>query len=164
MAAEKKPPKQPDGHPERRGWIGQIAPDVMAIAGAAFANKGFSDPGLILHWEKIAGAETARLTRPLRLSQSAQGGVLTLLAEPAAAVFLQHESRTLCERINTYFGHPVVARLRFVQGALAHRPPPPKPLRPAAEVAPEDPARNFDGPEGIREALWKLARARHNRR
>lgn len=160
MAAKSK---QPEAPPERRGWAGQIAPDIMAVAGAAFAQKGFSDPALILQWEKIAGAETARLCRPLRLSQGPQGAVLTLMAEPAAAVFLLHESRSLCERINTYFGHPVVARLRFVQAALAQRPPLPKPIRPAAEMTQDDPAREFEGPEGIREALWRLARARHNR-
>jgi len=158
-----KAPKDPDAPPERRGRAGQIAPDVMATAAAAFAHKGFADPALVLHWEKIAGPEAARIARPLRLSQGPQGGVLTLLAEPAAALFLQHETRTLCERINTYFGHPVVARLRFVQGALARRPPAPKPVHPAAEMAPGDPAREFEGPDGVREALWKLARARHNR-
>jgi hypothetical protein len=161
MAIKKNDPEMP---PARRNTIGQIAPDVLAVARAAFTQKGFSDPAIILHWEKIAGAETARLCRPLRLSQGPQGGVLTLLAEPAAAVFLQHETRTLCEHINGYFGHTLVSRLRFVQGALAQHPPAPKPPRPAAEMAPDDPARQFDGPEGVREALWKLARARHNRR
>ncbi|GAA0537732.1 hypothetical protein FHS83_003488 [Rhizomicrobium palustre] len=162
MAAKKPPP--PDAPPERRGRAGQIAPDIMAIAGSAFAQKGFTDPALVLQWEKIAGPETARICRPLRFSQGPQGGVLTLLAEPAAALFLQHETRTLCARINTYFGHPLVARLRFVQGALAHRPPPPKPIRPAAEMAQDDPARQFEGREDVREALWRLARARHNQR
>jgi len=160
MAAKDKT----EAPPPRRNWAAQMAPDAMAAGGAAFARAGFTDPALILQWDKIAGPETARLTRPLRLSQSAQGGVLTLQAEPAAAVFLQHESRTLCERINRYFGQPLVARLRFVQAVLPQRPPPPKPLRPAAEIAPNDPVLAFHGPDAVREALCRLARARHNQR
>lgn len=150
--------------PQRRNWAAQMAPDAMVAGGAAFARAGFSDPALILQWEKIAGPETARLTRPLKLSQGAQGGVLTLQAEPAAAVFLQHESRTLIERINRYFGRPLVTRLRFVQAALPQRPQPPPQHRPAAEVPPGDPVLSFSGPDGVREALCRLARARHNQR
>ncbi len=160
MAAQDKT----DAPPQRRNWAAQFAPDALAAGHAALARAGFSDPALILHWETIAGPETARLARPLRLSQGPQGGVLTLQSEPAAAVFLQHESRSLCGRINRYFGHPVVARLRFVQAALPQRPAAPPPARPAAEIPPGDPALAFQGPDGVREALWRLARARHNRR
>jgi hypothetical protein len=160
MAAKDKP----EIPPQRRNWAAQMAPDAMAAGAAALSRAGFSDPALILQWEKIAGPETARLARPLKLSQGAQGGVLTLQAEPAAAVFLQHETRSLCERINRFFGMPLVARLRFVQTALPHRPPAPKPVRPATEIAPNDPVLSFNGPDGVREALCRLARARHNRR
>lgn len=153
-----------DTLPERRGWVSQIAPDILASAKPALSRAGFLDPALILHWPEVAGAETARLCRPLRLSQSAQGGVLTLLAEPAAAVFLQHETRSLCDRINAYFGHPLVARLRFVQAPLAQRPPVALPPPPAAEIAADDPARAFVGPDAIKEALLSLARARHTAR
>jgi Uncharacterized protein conserved in bacteria len=168
MAKKPKPPgsKTSSEEPplERRKWAAQVAPDMLAAANAALAQKGFADPALVLNWPQIAGDATARMCRPLRLSQSAQGGVLTLLAEPAAALFLQHETRSLCDRINRYFGHPLVARLRFVQAPLAQRPPPPIPLKPAAEIAPNDPVRAFVGPDAMREALCRLARARHNRR
>lgn len=164
MAPRKKPAASTlDAPTERRGWASQVAPDLLLTAKSALSRAGFTDPALILNWAEVAGADTARLCRPLRLSQGAQGGVLTLLAEPAAAVFLQHESRTLCNRINAYFGHPLVMRLRFVQAPLAQRPPPPKPPKVPAEIAPSDPARGFVGPDAIREALLRLARARHTR-
>ena len=161
MAKAKKPTE--DGAPPRRNWAGPVSNDATSAGHAAFVRAGFADPTLVLHWEKIAGTEVARLCRPLRLSEGPHGGVLTLLAEPGAAVFLQHETRPLCERINTYLGRGAVARLKFVQGALTHRPPPPPSLRPAPELMPDDPALAYCGPEGLREALWRLARARHSR-
>ena len=100
MAKPKQP--APDTPPQRRNRIDALSSDAGALGAAAFARAGFTDPTLVLHWEKIAGAEVARLARPLRLSQGPQGGVLTLMAEPAAAVFLSHETRALAERINNW--------------------------------------------------------------
>lgn len=146
--------------PRRRNWISVLAPDAVNAAGAAFARAGFADPSLVTRWGEIAGPETARLARPLRFSEGAHGGVLTLMAEPGAAIFLQHESRMLCERINTYLGRTAVTRLKFVQGPLTHRPAPPKPATISVNVPSSDPVQRYKGPEGIREALWRLARAR----
>ena len=154
----------PEEPPKRRNWVAPLAPDAAATGQTAFIRAGFSDPSLVLHWDEIAGPETARLARPLRLSEGPSGGVLTLKAEPGAAVFLQHETRSLCERINSYLGRPTVARLKFVEGALAPRPK--APLRrspPGSALPPSDPAQKYTGPDGLREALWKLARARRSR-
>jgi hypothetical protein len=161
MAKAKKPLE--DGAPARRNWAGAVATDAANVGQTAFVRAGFADPSLVVHWEEIAGPEVARLARPLRLSEGPHGGVLTLLAEPGAAVFLQHETRSLCERINTYLGRGAVTRLKFVQGALTQRLPPPPCRKPAPDLTPDDPARGYDGPEGLREALWRLARARHSR-
>ncbi len=151
-----------DTPPQRRNWVSVLAPDAVRVGQAAFVRAGFADPTLVVHWAEIAGAETARLARPLRLSQGTSGGVLTLLAEPGAAVFLQHDSRALCERINTYLGRPAVARLKFVQGSLT-QPPKPQPHAKVPEaVSPSDPAQRYKGPDGVREALWRLARARRS--
>lgn len=162
MAKAPKSSSSEDRPLERRNWAGPVSRDASALGQTALVRAGFSDPTLVLHWEKIAGAAVARLARPIRLSEGPHGGVLTLLAEPGAAVFLQHETRSLAERINTYLGRSAVARLKFVQGALTQRPAPPKPLKPAPDLACDDPARAYSGPEGLREALWRLARARHS--
>jgi hypothetical protein len=153
--------KQPDMPPLRRNRTEPVARELSAAAATAFARAGFSDPTLVLRWEEIAGAEVARIARPLRLSESASGGVLTLKAEPAASLFLQHETRTLCDRINAYLGRPAISRLRFVQGPLASRPvrlhlpatPPP--------ASATDPARRFHGSERLQTALLELARVRN---
>jgi len=158
--SEKQPDAQTGALPLRRNWFGDVGRDVGLTARAAFARAGFSDPTLVLRWNEIAGAETARLARPIKLSDS---GVLTLKAEPAAALFLQHESRALAGRINGYLGRVAVTKLRFVQGPLAN-PVPPPPKRPApAEPPPADPARRWQGQPALGEALLKLARRRQAR-
>jgi len=159
-------PKDPQTSPPppRRNWAGAVALDVRAAANIALARSGFSDPTILLHWDEIAGVETARLARPVRFSEGPLGGVLTLKAEPGAGLFLQHDTRALTERINTYLGREAVTRLRFIQGPLLRREPPP-PKRKAPPPAPtSDPARTFHGPESVRAALLKLADARQPRR
>ncbi len=152
--------KQAEQPPARRNWADAVSRDATLAARSAFVRAGFADPTLVLRWTEIAGAETARLARPIKLSESASGGVLTLKAEPAAALFLQHESRALCARINSYLGRVAVARLRFVQGALAMPPPPPGPRPKPVEPSAADPARRWHGPPNLGEALLNLARQR----
>jgi hypothetical protein len=156
--------RTPDNEqPQRRNWVSPLAPVAAAAAQAAFARAGFPDPTLVLRWEEIAGPETARLARPIRFSQGPNGGVLTLKAEPGAALFLQHESRPLCERINAYLGRPAVSRLRFVQGPLTPRPASRLHKATPGTVPPADPVQKYHGPEGLGEALRNLARARRSR-
>jgi hypothetical protein len=151
--------KQPEEPPKRRARAEVVGRDASLAARTAFARAGFSDPTLILRWPDIAGPDTARLARPIKLTEGPAGGVLTLKAEPAAALFLQHESRSLCERINAFLGRPAVAKLRFVQGALTMPPAPPK-VRKPLEPPLNDPARAWHGPEPLGNALLNLARMR----
>ncbi len=152
--------KQPEAPPPRRNRASEVGGDVTLAARTAFARAGFADPTLLLRWEEIAGAEVARIARPIKLNEGPSGGVLTLKAEPGAAVFLQHESRALCGRINAYLGRVAVARLRFVQGPLL-APHPAPPLRPQpVDPPPADPARRWQGPPTLGHALLDLARQR----
>jgi hypothetical protein len=126
----------------------------------AFLRAGFTDPTLILRWEEIAGPEVARLARPLKFSDGPSGGTLTLRAMPGAALFLAHEKRPLCDRINAYLGRAAVAQLKFSQGAFLPRPPKPPRPKPPGALPPDDPSRRYQGPEGLTKALQALARRR----
>ena len=162
IAAMAQSPKDklPEEPPPRRNRSEPVSRSVNILGGAALARAGFRDPTLILRWDDIAGPELARIARPLKWSEGASGGTLTLKAEPGAALFLQHETRSLCERINTYLGRNAVSKLRFVQGALPpktiHRPAPKR----AVAIPPNDPALQYKGKESLRDALINLARAR----
>ena len=162
--AKRKEPELPLPPPPRRNRTEAVGRSAGAIGSDLFAKAGFRDPTLVLRWADIAGPEVARLCQPVRLSQGTSGGVLTLKAEPGASLFLQHESRELCARINRYLGTEAVTRLKFVQGPLALRAKPQPRRHLPGEVPSDDPARAYEGPNGLREALLKLARVRAARR
>jgi len=143
---------------KRRNWSAPVGRDVGMVGQAAFVRAGFSDPALVLRWTDIAGPEVARIARPVRFSP--RDGLLTLLAEPAAALFLGHESRTLTARINAYLGGEPVRKIKFIQGRLTQGPPLPAPPRPAKAINSSDPANTYRGPADLKAALQSLARWR----
>ena len=156
-----RPPKEiQEEPPSRRGRAQPVSSDAGSVANMAFLRAGFTDPTLILRWEEIAGPEVARLARPLKFSDGPSGGTLTLRAAPGAALFLAHEKRPLCERINAYLGRPAVAQLKFSQGAFLPSPPKPPRPKPAGALPPDDPSHRYHGPEGLAKALQALARRR----
>jgi hypothetical protein len=159
MARAEKPSPTIEA-PVRRNRTAAVGLDAAEIGRKAFARAGFVDCGLVLRWREIVGAEVARIARPLKLVDGPTGGTLTLKADPAAALFLQHESRALCARVNAWLGRPAVQRLRFVPGEIA--PNAPRRERPRLpEAGASDPSRRFDGNEPLKSALLRLARARN---
>ena len=150
----------PDDPPPRRNRVQAVAGDVTRAGTAAFSRAGFTDPTLVLRWSEIAGPEVARLAQPVKFTEGPGGGTLTLRATPGAALFLAHEKRPLCERINAYLGRQAVTQLKFSQGSLLPRPPAPKVSKPAGPLAPADPSRRYQGPESLKAALEALARRR----
>jgi hypothetical protein len=72
-------------------------------------------------WTAIIGADWAAVTWPSGLGRD---GALKLHTAPMAALELQHRAPFLIDRINIFFGRPVVTRLVLVQGPLPHDSPP----------------------------------------
>ena len=154
------PKETQDGPPPRHNWVTPVGGDAGLAAATAFARAGFADPSLVLRWTEIAGPEVARLAQPVKFTTGPAGGTLTLRAVPGAALFLAHEKRSLCERINAYLGRPAVSQLKFSQGALLPRPPVRLAGKAAGPLPPTDPSRGYDGPEGLKNALQALAKRR----
>lgn len=152
--------KEAEVPPPRRNWPDAVGRDTSGIGKGVFAKAGFRDPVLVLRWNEIAGAEVARIAQPVRLAEGPSGGVLTLKAEPGAALFLQHEGRILCERINRFLGVPAVAKLKIVQGPLGQRPAPGPRRRRAGHLSANDPALGCRFPQALRDAVLRLAAAR----
>lgn len=153
-----------DSQPEpsqRRSRVGAIAAHTSPAGAQAFAKAGFADPTMVLRWAEIAGPQVAQLAQPLRFSEGASGGTLTLKAMPGAALFLAHEKRSLAARINTFLGRAAVAQIKFVQGPLARHPNPENAEKKPGLLRVDDPARVWRGPKGLKNALEALARRRN---
>ena len=146
--------------PVRRGRPTVIGADAGMTGAMAFVRAGFTDPALVLRWSEIAGPDVARLAQPVKLTEGPSGGTLTLRAVPGAALFLSHEKRELCERINAYLGRAAIAQIKFSQGVLLPRPAVAKNEKKAGPLPPNDPSRRYQGPEGLAKALQALARRR----
>jgi hypothetical protein len=146
--------------PSRRNRACAIGAGAGPLAATVFARAGFSDPNLVLHWNEIAGPQIARLAQPIKFSQGPRGGTLSLRTVPGAALFLAHETRGLCERINAYLGAQVVTQLKFSQGLSGPRPSAPLPAKAPNRLPATDPSLRYQGPEGLAKALQALARRR----
>src|ERR1700761_9021134 len=118
----KSPPSQ--GGAPRQAWAKPAGESVLGEADSAFRRAGFIDATVLIRWGDIAGPHIARVARPAKWQDGPEGATLTLKCEAAAIVFLQHQTRELTERLNNYFGHGRIARLRLVAGQLDHAPEP----------------------------------------
>jgi hypothetical protein len=156
MRTKRDPADLAEARDPRRGRSAAIAADAGTLVAGAFARRGFTDPTLVLRWRDIVGAQVADLAVPVRLSEGPSGATLTLKAEPGAALFLQHESRQLCARINAWAGRPLISKLRFIQGQLAERPENPVARQPTP-LSPTDPVQRFTGQRNLKAALLALA-------
>jgi hypothetical protein len=87
---------------------------VSNLAGPILAKRG---GGILVRlkaqWPAIVGPDWSGLTWPRALGRD---GLLKLNVIPLAAIELQHGGPLLIERINLFFGRPVITRLAFVQG------------------------------------------------
>jgi hypothetical protein len=110
-------------------------------------------------WTQIVGPDWAGVTWPTALGRD---GVLKLRTLSIAAVELQHRAPLVIERLNLFFGRPVVTRLALVQGPLPLAPAPSRPalrpLQPGEARALDERLYEVADPE-LRAALARLGRA-----
>lgn len=123
----------PAARPRGRG-ARAIGESVAALTRPIVAKRGFARGALIAEWPTIVGERLATNSVPERVSyppKTSSDGTLHLrVASGSLAMELQHLEPILIERINAYFGHRAVARVRLVQA------PVPTPLRTVAEPRP----------------------------
>lgn len=110
------------------------------------------------HWATIIGGDWASMSWPSALGRD---GVLKLRTAPAMALELQHRAPLLIDRINLFFGRPVVNRLVLVQGPLPTDSPPtgfgPRPLAPNEAAKLDLQLAEIADPE-LRAALGRLGK------
>lgn len=137
QSAKRKIKQETSGTTARHGWARAAGEGVLSQAREGLARAGFTDATLLTRWSEIVGPHIAHIALPLRWQDGPEGAVLTLKCEAGAAVLLQHQTRMLIERLNTYLGQGRVIRLNLVPGRLAERNDPPRHPRPETQTATE---------------------------
>ncbi len=101
-----------------------LAAALPRLTSRVFQKRGFGEAAAVVHWPAIVGATLAEASCPERLAAARGGevgGTLTVRVRPAFALELQHLAPAVIERINSFYGHRKVARLRLVQGPVPER-------------------------------------------
>lgn len=145
---------------ERRQGMRAVGVAVSKLASPIIAARG---GGVLARlkagWGTIVGNDWAEVSWPSALGRD---GILKLHTASGAALELQHRAPLIIERINLFFGRPVVTRLTLVQGPL---PLPPLPRGPAIRPLTSSEAEALDArlsevdDPALRAALARLGRA-----
>ncbi len=101
-----------------------LAAALPRLTRGVFKRRGFGEAAVVLHWPAIVGATLASSSCPERLTAARggeSGGTLIVRVRPAFALELQHLAPAVIQRINSFYGHHKIARLRLMQGPLPER-------------------------------------------
>lgn len=82
-------------------------------------SRGFAVARLLTHWEEIAGADMARITRPVKVGygREGMGATLTLLTTGSMAPMVEMQKEQLREKVNAVYGYAAIARILLTQTA-----------------------------------------------
>jgi hypothetical protein len=154
MSHENSSPEPRRGH-SRKGPQ-PLASKTGAVRDA-FAARGFANPQIVLRWREFAGPVLGRLTAPLSLSPQGQ---LTISADPSVALFLQHQTQSIVQRVNLALGGAPVSKVKVVSGKFARAPAPKTrgPLTQAQRKWADQTAEKAKDP-ALKVALLRLAEA-----
>lgn len=160
---------------ERRNRLSALASNVPALTKLALGRKGFAEASLIGEWAVIVGADIARLCIPVKMRlprprkeeklegavpANVDGGTLTLRASPAASLEVQHLKPRILERIQRYFGYPLIKDIKI---EIGERRKAARPRRPELGPVGQPDLSGVKDPD-IRAALERLGAARAKRR
>ena len=155
-----------DSNPLRSYGTPHVSKVLGRITGRTMNRRGFSDSRMLENWSAIVGPQLAAMSQPVRLSrrksgrdgEDTAGGVLTVKAEGAIALEIQHLSPQIIDRLNSYYGHAAIARLNIIQGPVTITPSPlnPPPIKEEDISALADDFEEIETPR-LKRALASLA-------
>jgi len=178
MSTQAEKPKK-TVNADRRNSLSALASNVPALTKLALGRKGFAEASLISDWAMIVGADIARLCIPVKMrlprakkdekpagavsanvAPNVPGGTLTLRASPSASLEVQHLKPRILERIQRYFGYPLINELKI---EIGDRKKVAKPRRPLLAAMGQPDLSRVKDPD-IRAALERLGAARAKQR
>ena len=81
--------------------------------------KAFAEADVICHWKDIAGEETARFSKPLKIDfkkdERTKGTLWIEISGGAFALEIQSKSKMLINKVNTFFGYEAVSAIKMIQ-------------------------------------------------
>lgn len=121
-----------DSNPLSSSGTPHVSRVLGRITGRTMNRRGFSDSRMLENWSAIVGPQLAAMSQPLRLSrhksgrdgEKTAGGLLTVKAEGAVALEIQHLAPQIIDRLNSYYGYAAIAKLNIVQGPVTVTPSP----------------------------------------
>jgi hypothetical protein len=119
-----KPPSKdaPVDAQRRTGRPTTISALLPKAAAHALDQRGFASAAILSRWHEIVGEELAAYAMPIEIKFSRQRNdhatLVLQVSNGAAATLLQMKAPLLLERVNTFLGRAVVARLQAQQGPL----------------------------------------------
>ena len=155
-----------DSNPLRSYGTPHVSKVLGRITERTMNRRGFSDSRMLENWSAIVGPQLAAMSQPVRLSrrksgrdgEDTAGGVLTVKAEGAIALEIQHLSPQIIDRLNSYYGHAAISRLNIIQGPVTITPSPlnPPPIKEEDISALADDFEEIETPR-LKRALASLA-------
>ncbi len=162
-----------DSNPLRSYGTPHVSKVLGRITGRTMNRRGFSDSRMLENWSAIVGPQLAAMSQPVRLSRrksgrdggdtssnpgGSGGGVLTVKAEGAIALEIQHLAPQIIDRLNGYYGHAAISRLNIIQGPVTMTPSPlnPPPIKEEDISALADDFEEIETPR-LKRALASLA-------
>ncbi|MCX5576647.1 DUF721 domain-containing protein [Kaistia terrae] len=153
----------PKGNRSARS-IGALIGSVIA---PICAKRGFATADLISAWADIVGPRYATTTMPEKITwprrdqtKAPAGATLVIRVDSGMAIYLQHETSVMLDRINGFLGFGAVSQLKIVQGVVSaprKAVTAPPPLSRADEAIVADTVASVES-DGLREALARLGR------
>ena len=111
------------GGPRRGRAFHRAGGTVATRLSEAAARRGFAEPGILVRWGEIVGADLAGDCQPVKISYGRAspglGATLLVRAAGARATEIEHRAPQIVQRVNAFYGYRAVSRLRLTQASGA---------------------------------------------
>lgn len=101
--------------------LSALSGTLLPFAQKLLGTKGFIEIDILTGWNKIVGKELAQYSFPQKIEfkKGQKNNGILYLGVPAGAfaLELQHKSKYIIDKINTYFGYNAVSEIRIIQNS-----------------------------------------------
>jgi hypothetical protein len=158
--------EKPAGKKKRRtaSQVGDLLPNVLLDV---IARRSGMTIDLLAAWDDIAGPDYAGRTRPEKIRWPRRAseddpfrpGTLVIACAPEKALFFQHETGEIIDRVNRFFGFEAISVIRIEQRHIRseQHAPARRPLTAEEEKRLGEVTDKIEDP-GLRERLERLGR------